>query len=101
PDIGPSMRDHIRSQVAAPPSEPSIKHSQHADDQHLLQSLIGMSQTEDNALQQHSGNHAVCISDKLLLKIATEDDLLTDAGGDRYRNPKDDLKCALRQQIID
>ena len=76
------VSDDARTEAAAPENERAEDATVDGDDEDHLPALIGVCESEDDALDESTGGGAFCDGGELALEIATEDGLLTDAGGE-------------------
>lgn len=92
--------DDARPQASAPDRERTEQAAVDGDDHDHLPALIGVREAEEDALDEGSDERAFRVGRELTLKIAAEDGLLTDAGGEGDEEVDGDLEGGVGEQRL-
>jgi len=94
----PGVRDHAGKQVFSEMGEHPEENPIDGDDDGRFPALIDMTSSKSGCRKKNGRRNIASPGKKLPLKIAPEDNFLTDAGGDGSHDPQKRFQGSLRKQ---
>lgn len=94
------MGDDAGTQASAPERERAEQAAVDGDNDDHLPTLIGVCESEDDALNERSEGSVLCVGGELALEVAAEDGFLADAGGGGDEEIDSDFGRGLREQAL-
>lgn len=95
------MGDHVDAEIATPGCQRAVKKAEGSNDDNILPALITVGHAKNDPLQNDGDRDAAGESVELLLEVATESDLFTEAGSEANNNPETDFDRRFGEQVID